>query len=170
MHLVFFIRNQYTNLVVLLKNKAVKIYSISLLCLWEMLNLYLLVISKGCVELADKILYIYPFHLNHQASCLWAYDISEFILYAIALPLIAIVFYVYVLMNFADKAKKKILMYFKLFLLCCLGFAIISLFDNSDIIEFYFACFKAIFNFIVAYEIGGYVLRPLFRNRHKVVN
>ena len=108
MHLVFFIRNQYTNLVVLLKNKAAKIYSISLLCLWEMLNLYLLVISKGCVELADKILYIYPFHLNHQASCLWAYDISEFILYAIALPLVAIVFYAYVLMNFADKAKKKI--------------------------------------------------------------
>ena len=163
MRLVIFIRGQYTNLVALLRNKATKVYVIYLFSLWEILNLCLLIISKGYIEVVDKILYVYPFRLNHQTSCLWAYDVSEFILYAIALPFVAIVFYVYVSMSFVGKAKKKILMYFKLFLLYCLGFAAISLFDNSDIIEFYFACFKAIFNFIVAYEIGGYVLRPLFR-------
>lgn len=163
MQLVFFIRGQYTNLAALLRNKATKVYVISLFSLWEILNFCLLIISKGYIELADKILYIFPFRLNHQTTSLWAYDVSEFILYAIALPSIAIVFYVYVSMCFVGKAKKKILIYFNLFLWYCLGFTFVSLFNNLEIIEFYFACFKAVSDFIIVYEIGGYILRPLVK-------
>ena len=169
MQLVIFIRGQYTNLVALLRNKATKVYVISLFSLWEILNLCLLIISKGYIEVVDKILYIYPFRLNHQTSCLWAYDVSEFILYAIALPFVAMVFYVYVSMSFVGKAKKKILLYFNLFLLYCLGFTLVSLFNNLEIIEFYFACFKAVSNFIIAYEIGGYILRPLIMNNRTLL-
>ena len=68
----------------LLGNKKIKweIWGI-----WLLLNLSLLIIASRQTAVADsRIANIYPFNYHIANTCLWAYDITEFIGYALILP------------------------------------------------------------------------------------
>lgn len=55
--------------------------------IWLFLNLSLLIIaSRQTAETGSRIACIYPFNYHMANTSLWAYDITEFIGYALVIP------------------------------------------------------------------------------------
>lgn len=67
------------------KNKYLLFLSI-LSCLWEIINITLFVKSAGTATMKEKISVFFPFNYNDNPG-LWAYDITEFSCYTLAVLL-----------------------------------------------------------------------------------
>lgn len=97
------------------RNDAIYIAAIIIsLLAWAAFCLSLLYSSYGLDPLENRFVYIYPFN-KVSIPGLWAYDVSEFILYGVVLPAAATAALWKRFFGAAEKLKKRITEFFLLF-------------------------------------------------------
>ena len=138
-----------------------KILGFSLLGVWVIMNILLLVKSSHLAVQGDSYKFFYPFNYRYSESCLWAYDMFEFVAYAILLPIGIILMIRYALLYHEGKQRKRLVRYVCLFIAVCYSFAIVAFFDNSVVIELLFSAIKGGVGFLIVYYFARYVFRGL---------
>lgn len=137
------------------KKKKISTSLLALLCLWIALNILLFIIGFRSSNLENTFKYFYPFNYNVREDSLWAYDISELLVYTFILPIVTYHILKFTFYNVNGKSRKRIMCYVWTFIAYCLGFAIVSIINDSEINKSYLILSKAIIMFYFAYYIGG---------------
>lgn len=145
----------FNNMIVMQKLFSVKRLEWGIGSIWLLFNLSLLIIASRQTAVADnRIAYIYPFNYHMVNTCLWAYDITEFIGYALILP--PIITFLFKKIQKAEKScfNRMMIFAFKTYIIYCFGFVVIAYLDDSAVIEFYLTLAKAIAMMIVTYYVA----------------
>lgn len=123
--------------------------------IWLFLNLSLLIIaSRQTAEAGSRIACIYPFNYHMANTSLWAYDITEFIGYALVIP--SVVAFLFQRFKRSEKNRfcQMMIFAFKTYIIYSFGFVVIAYWDDSAIIEFYLTIAKAMAMMIVTYYMA----------------
>ena len=116
---------------------------------WVILNAQLLHLSSPSKEFGSPYWYFFPFNHGISDTCLWGYDVSEFILYTVLLPVLVVFIFKYVLPNYKGPAPKRRLL-------------IAAMFDDSDLIGLFFAIIKGLAICLFAYYATHLVINYFF--------
>lgn len=144
----------------LLHFKKKNIYFTSgIILLWITLNVVILNIASNDNSV-DQFLYFYPFNYN-TCPGLWAYDISEFLVYGIILTLSVLFLISFILIHLQGKVRKICLRFCIAFVIYCFGFVFISIFYNPSLVGLYIAIFKGVIIFFIAFYFAGYIIEKI---------
>lgn len=96
--------------------------------IWLFLNLSLLIIaSRQTAEAGSRIACIYPFNYHMANTSLWAYDITEFIGYALVIPPVVAFLFQRFKRSEKDKFCQMMIFAFKTYIIYCFGFVVMTL-------------------------------------------
>ena len=87
-------------------------------------------------------------------TSLWAYDITEFIGYALVIPPVVAFLFQRFKRSKKDRFCQMMIFAFKTYIIYSYGFVVIAYWDDSAIIEFYLTIAKAIAMMIVTYYVA----------------
>lgn len=87
-------------------------------------------------------------------TSLWAYDITEFIGYALVIPPVAAFLFQRFKRSEKNRFCQMMIFAFKTYIIYCFGFVVIAYWDDSAIIEFYLTIAKAMAMMIVTYYVA----------------
>lgn len=130
--------------------------SVLIMASWLLLNILLLIKSLHQYSAEHRFFHLFPFNSSSNYK-LWAYDYSEFILYAILLPIIITLIWKYFYHNVRNVIN--------IFVLWCLCFSIVAFVDNSSINELFLYILKAIFIFLIFYYSTSFLVGSII-NKH----
>lgn len=119
--------------------------------IWLTLNVWILIGSNKLTAMDNRLDYFYPFSTYHYCSYLWEYDLSEFIVYSFLLPIGLLLIQKIIVSRYKDNAQRRGKTVFRIFIVYCFVFAIVSLLDCYEIIVLYAAIFKVAINIYIAY-------------------
>lgn len=135
--------------------------------IWLFLNLSLLIIaSRQTAEAGSRIACIYPFNYHMANTSLWAYDITEFIGYALVIPPVVAFLFQRFKRSEKDRFCQMMIFAFKTYIIYCFGFVVIAYWDDSAIIEFYLMIAKAIAMMIVTNYVADDVFDAIAKLRN----
>lgn len=146
----------------LLSNKKVIYIASGIGILWVALNVLMLCLSGEGVE--NPIKYFYPFNWN-VASGLWAYDLSEFIIYGLLLPLLVISVVLYAFTRLNERARKRCIAYSTAFTVYCFLIAIVSLTGNVAMVGILTTMLNIALMIAIGCCTAGYIIDFFVRNR-----
>lgn len=131
---------------------------------WVILNAQLLHLSSPSKEFGSPYWYFFPFNHGISDTCLWGYDVTEFILYAILLPIFVGFVFRYMLPHYNGPAPKRRLLIGIVWgaIVYCFGLAIAAMFDNSELIGLFFAIIKGLAICLFAYYATHLVINYFF--------
>lgn len=89
---------------------------------------------------------------------LWSYDVSEFVVFTLVLPAVIIMLFYYISCEFTDKIRRKAENFVLSFVIYCIGFEIVSLFDDYSWTFFYLCVLIAAIQFLLAFYGAGFIL------------
>lgn len=138
-----------------------KILGVLLLGVWTIINILLYIKSSQLTGPGDSYKFFYPFNYKYTDGCLWAYDIFEFLVYAILLPIGIIFMMRYALLYREGKQRKRLVRYICLLIAVCFSFAAVAFTDDSAVIELLFSAVKGGMGFLISYYFARYVFRGL---------
>ena len=95
---------------------------------WILLNLSYMISASGLKAYGDRYDYIFPFNAVPLQG-LWAYDISEFIGYALVIPTVLILIFAHSFIKGTEKIRRRISLT-SLVIPCILGFLMATRIDN----------------------------------------
>ena len=131
---------------------------------WVILNAQLLHLSSPSKEFGSPYWYFFPFNHGISDTCLWGYDVTEFILYTVLLPVLVVFIFKYVLPNYKGPAPKRRLLIGIVWgaIVYCFALAIAATFDDSDLIGLFFAIIKGLAICLFAYYATHLVIDYFF--------
>ena len=135
-----------------------KILGSALMGVWTIINILLYVRSSQLTSHGNRLAFFFPFNYNYSDYSLWAYDISELLVYTILLPLMIFLMMRYVLLNHEGEKRKRLIKYIIIFIAICFFLTIIAFFDNTAFIKLFFSAIKGAIIFYSAYYFGRYIL------------
>lgn len=110
------------------KKKKYFVYAGISVIAWILLNLSYMISASGLTSYGDRFDYIFPFNAVPLQG-LWAYDISEFVGYAVILPAVLILALRHSFIKGTEKVRKRISLT-ALVVPCLLGFLMATQIDN----------------------------------------
>lgn len=87
-------------------------------------------------------------------TSLWAYDITEFIGYALVIPPVVAFLFQRFKRSEKNRFYQMMIFAFKTYIIYSFGFVVIAYWDDSAIIEFYLTIAKAMAMMIVTYYVA----------------
>jgi len=132
-----------------------------LLGVWMIINILLYIKSSQLAGPDDSHKFFYPFNYRYSESCLWAYDMFEFLIYTFLLPVGVFFMIRYALLCHEGKMRKRLIIYTCVFIALCFSFAAAAFTDNSAVIELLFSAVKGGVGFLIVYYFARYVFKGL---------
>lgn len=148
----------------IIKNKQY-LLEVSIYLIWVILNIVLFQKSFESDGMGSQDKYFFPFNYRCSSTCLWAYNISEFVLYTIILPFVIIGMYKYALSMDDRKIKNRYARIIWIIIIYCFVFAIVAMFDDAVLIEFMLNIAKAIAKFLLVFYITCSILDRLINKK-----